>query len=56
MIHFHKLKYPEQNLLITIPQAVTYFIDAEDSEDPISLKAKQGKVSKNLFRNKLETT
>lgn len=38
MIRFHEAKYPEQNLLITIPQAITYFDDAEESEDPISLK------------------
>jgi predicted nucleotidyltransferase component of viral defense system len=38
MISFHEKKFPEQNLLITIPQAITYFDDAEESEDPISLK------------------
>lgn len=37
-IQFHKEKYATQNLLITIPQALTYFADAEESEDPISLK------------------
>jgi predicted nucleotidyltransferase component of viral defense system len=35
---FHKEKYTTQNLLITVPQAITYFADAEESEDPISLK------------------
>ncbi|MFT4153328.1 nucleotidyl transferase AbiEii/AbiGii toxin family protein [Parafilimonas sp.] len=38
MISFHNKKYPSQNLLITIPQAITYFDDAEESEDPVSLK------------------
>ena len=38
MITFHEAKYPDQNLLITIPQALTWFDDADDSEDPISLK------------------
>ncbi|MEO6733722.1 MAG: nucleotidyl transferase AbiEii/AbiGii toxin family protein [Ferruginibacter sp.] len=38
MISFHEIKFPEQNLLITIPQAIVYFDDAEESEDPISLK------------------
>lgn len=38
MITFHKQKYPSQNLLITIPQAITYFDDAEESEAPVSLK------------------
>ena len=37
-INFHKEKYATQNLLITVPQAITYFADAEESEDPISLK------------------
>jgi predicted nucleotidyltransferase component of viral defense system len=38
MIQFHKEKFPSQSLLISIPQALTYFIDANDSEEPISLK------------------
>ncbi len=37
-IKFHKEKYATQNLLITVPQAITYFVDAEESEDPVSLK------------------
>jgi predicted nucleotidyltransferase component of viral defense system len=37
-IKFHKQKYSTQNLLITVPQALTYFADAEESEEPISLK------------------
>ena len=38
IIQFHKLKYPLQTLNITIPQALTYFEDADESEDPISLR------------------
>lgn len=37
-IQFHKEKYESQNLLITVPQAPTYFADAEESEEPLSLK------------------
>ncbi len=37
-ITFHKEKYTTQNLIITVPQAITYFVDAEESEDPIGLK------------------
>jgi predicted nucleotidyltransferase component of viral defense system len=37
-IQFHKEKYSTQNLLISVPQALTYFADAEESEDPISLQ------------------
>jgi hypothetical protein len=38
IIQFHKLKYPLQTLNITIPQAITYFEEADESEDPISLR------------------
>ena len=38
MIELHRQKYPGQMLLISIPQVLTYFDDANDSEDPISLK------------------
>jgi hypothetical protein len=37
-INFHKEKYSSQNLLISVPQALTYFADGEESEDPVSLK------------------
>ena len=37
-INFHKEKYASQNLLITVPQALTYFADAEESGDPVNLK------------------
>lgn len=37
-ISFYEKKYPSQQLLISIPQAMIYFDDAEESEDPISLK------------------
>jgi len=34
----HLRKYPSQQLLISIPQAMTYFSDAEETADPVSLK------------------
>ncbi len=37
-IQFHKEKYTTQNLLITVPQAITYFNDDEESEDSVSFK------------------
>ena len=37
-INFHQEKYASQHLLISIPQALTYFSDAEETEEPISLK------------------
>lgn len=38
LINYNNQKYPNQMLLISIPQALTYFEDANDSEEPISLK------------------
>jgi predicted nucleotidyltransferase component of viral defense system len=37
-IEFHTKKYETQNLLISVPHALTYFSDADESEDPVSLK------------------
>lgn len=37
-VQLHKEKYATQNLLITVPQAITYFSDAEESENPVGLK------------------
>jgi Nucleotidyl transferase AbiEii toxin, Type IV TA system len=37
-IALHKEKFVTQNLLISVPQAITYFSDADESEDPISLQ------------------
>ncbi len=38
IIDWHKEKYPNQMLGISIPNALTYFPDAEHSETPVSLK------------------
>ena len=38
IIDWHKQKYPSQMLAISIPHAITYFIDAEETEDPVSYK------------------
>lgn len=37
-VEFHKEKYSTQNLLISVPQTMVYFDDADESEEPISLK------------------
>ncbi len=37
IIEFYEMKFSEQRLLISIPQAITYFEDADNSEDPVSL-------------------
>lgn len=49
-IAFHKQKYPNQNLLISIPQAITYFEDAEEGEDPVSLKGQTWEEVKNSIQ------
>jgi len=38
LIDWHKQKYPGQMLAISIPHALTYFVDAEESESPVSTK------------------
>jgi hypothetical protein len=38
IINGHQKKYPSQMLLISIPQALSYFDEAEKSENPICLK------------------
>ncbi len=40
LIEFYNKKFPNQQLLISIPQALTYFEDANESEAPISLNNK----------------
>ena len=52
-IRFHKEKYATQNLLITVPQAITYFVDAEESEDPISLKDQTWKGVQEFINRKV---
>lgn len=38
IVQFYNRKYPSQQLLISVPQALIYFDDAEDSEEPFSLE------------------
>ena len=38
IIDFHNQKFPSQMLAISIPNALSYFVDADESEEPISLK------------------
>jgi predicted nucleotidyltransferase component of viral defense system len=38
LIDWHKQKYPSQMLAISIPHAITYFADADESETPVSYK------------------
>lgn len=34
----HRQKYPDNSIAISIPYAITYFTDAEESDAPVSLK------------------
>ncbi len=52
-IRFHKEKFASQNLLITVPQAITYFADAEESEEPISLKNQTWDSVKGFINSKV---
>ncbi|NJO25996.1 MAG: nucleotidyl transferase AbiEii/AbiGii toxin family protein [Bacteroidia bacterium] len=53
-IKFHKEKYASQNLLIAVPQTITYFADAEKSEDPVSLKKQTWETVKELINAKVK--
>lgn len=52
-ISLHKEKYSTQNLYITVPQAITYFDDAEESEDPVSLKGQTWASVKSTIQHKV---
>ena len=52
-IRLHKEKFSTQNLFITVPQAMTYFTDAEESEDPISLKGQTWANTKAFIQKKI---
>jgi predicted nucleotidyltransferase component of viral defense system len=53
--NFHKEKYSTQDLLISIPQAMTYFVDADDSEDPISMKNQTWSSVKKFISTKVSS-
>ena len=52
-VMFHKEKYSTQNLLITVPQAITYFGDAEESENPVSLKGQTWEAVQRAIKEKV---
>jgi hypothetical protein len=53
IIQFHKQKFPAEMLLISIPAALTYFVDAEESEDPLSLKGQTWEGTKQFIQQKV---
>ena len=53
MIDFHKAKYPNQMLFISIPQALIYFKDADNSDEPVSFKRQTWGKIKELIQKKV---
>jgi predicted nucleotidyltransferase component of viral defense system len=53
IIDFHMKKYPNQMLLISIPQALSYFEEAEESADPVSLKGQNWEEIKSFIQEKI---
>ena len=50
-IKMYYKKYPNMQLLIPIPYALTYFEDADESEDPISLKGQTWESVKKIIQS-----
>jgi len=46
LMDWHKQKYPTQMLAISIPNAISYFADAEDSDTPVSFKGQTWELVK----------
>ncbi|MCR9083549.1 MAG: nucleotidyl transferase AbiEii/AbiGii toxin family protein [Cyclobacteriaceae bacterium] len=49
----HQEKFNTQNLLISVPQAMLYFEDAEEDEDPVSLQGQTWDKIKKLIGKKV---
>lgn len=51
IIDWHELKYPTQMLAISIPNAITYFVEADESETPVSFKGQTWlKIKKDISK------
>ena len=50
LVHYFYEKFPEQMLLISIPQALTFFKEAEEDDDPQSLKGQTWKKVKGTIQ------
>ncbi|MCX6258834.1 MAG: nucleotidyl transferase AbiEii/AbiGii toxin family protein [Bacteroidia bacterium] len=51
IIDWHKQKYLGQMLAISIPNAITYFEEAEESETPVSYNKQNWELIKNSIRH-----
>jgi Nucleotidyl transferase AbiEii toxin, Type IV TA system len=52
MIEYQKGKFPDQHLLISVPIAITYFDDADNSDAPVSLKGQTWESVKKFIEQK----
>jgi hypothetical protein len=52
-ISYYQAKYPTQQLMISIPTAMVYFEDAEESEEPVSLKGQTWEEVKGFIKKKV---
>ena len=52
-IDFHREKYSRQNLLISAPQAMIFFADAEESDTPVSLKGQSWTTIQKAIQRKV---
>lgn len=50
---FYTKKFPSQQLLISIPYALTWFNDADETEDPVSLKGQTWESVKKFIQKKV---
>jgi len=53
IINWHKEKYPSQMLMISIPNALVYFTDAEQSLEPVVLKHQTWEGVKKFIQKKV---
>ncbi len=53
IIDAYNEKYPSHQLLISIPHALTYFVDADESEDPVSLKGQTWESVQKIIKQKI---
>ena len=54
LINCYNEKFPNHQLLISIPQALTYFVEAEESEDPASIIWQTWENVKKKIANKVD--
>jgi len=53
IMDWHKQKYPSQMLAISIPHAITYFVDADETEAPKSFKGQTWEKVKKGIQKKV---